>query len=420
MKLINKTIISKNRYDVLLNDNFSEYIKEDFYYIVEDIDISSIPEDVLQIPFILNIAPVIWVSGLIFEIDYMDSNLYNSLQVLKKVFQKLYPEQKFDGELCVSTLSDMKYRVNESKSTQLFSCGVDSVFTLLKHIDENLSLVTLRGSDTDLNDDVGWANVKSLARQYTFSKNNLANYFIASNFKKFLNYKKINSKFKRDWWEFIQHGIGSSCFMALPAFIEGSSIGYIAGGFKGSKANKNISWGSIPEVDESVKWLSFHIIHDGIDFNRQDKIEYITQSMQKVYKKILPLRVCFSIREAKNCTKCAKCFMTMTELLASGNDYKVYGFDIEHSQFIKNIKFALYKSKYKITNPLSLELRLETQEKIRDRLFYKQVGFSDQLIDFLMWMKTFDFYNYYKKQQKIAKRKRFFRNLRKRVKNIFT
>ena len=88
--------------------------------------------------------------------------------------------------------------------------------------------------------------------------------------------------------------------------------------------------------------------------------------------------------------------------------------------FIKNIKNALYKNKYKITNPLSLELRLETQEQIRDRLFYKQAGFSDQLIDFLMWMKTFDFYGYYKKQQKIVQRKNFLRNLRKKVKNIFT
>ena len=420
MNIIDNTTITNNRFEVKITDQLHEYINEDFFYVVEDTNIENIPKEILLIPFIVNIAPIVWLSGMTFSIREMDNNLYHSLNSLKQHLCSLYPDIRFNGEIVVEETINIKYDLQKSKFIQLFSGGVDSVFTLLQNKDSELSLLTVRGSDTALNDNVGWGNIKNMAKKYTTNKQNLKNYFIESNFKVFLNTKKIKKEFKRDWWTATQFGVGTSSFMSILSFLEGSSIGYL--GSSGFPKNKEgfSQYGEVPDIDnDALNWGKFRTEYHGVNFSRHDKVEYIHSTMINTYNRILPLRVFYSTDGAKNCSVCSKCYMTMVALLVSGDDYINYGFNISHTEFIRKIKSDFKNLKYELISPVSLDFRLDTQKRIKDRNNYKELNFSNEMIDFLMWYKEFDLPRYYTKFKKKEAKKRFFRNIEKKITSIF-
>ena len=52
-----------------------------------------------MIPFILNVAPIVWLSNEPYSIDVMDKDLYHSLQKIREVFQMFYPHHAWSGKL---------------------------------------------------------------------------------------------------------------------------------------------------------------------------------------------------------------------------------------------------------------------------------------------------------------------------------
>ena len=150
------TIVGKNKVVVEANDEFSkQFITQNFYAQYDkSIDLTQLDTTIVQIPFIMSIIPVVWVSNGTYTIDAMDKDLYYSLQEIKKTFRMFYPEQAWAGELVpkklvTNTIVPVKNSDKPSLGL-LFSGGLDSVDTSMSYIDTKQLLVTVWGSDVPL------------------------------------------------------------------------------------------------------------------------------------------------------------------------------------------------------------------------------------------------------------------------------
>jgi hypothetical protein len=376
-----------------------DYIKNDFWIRVVDADINNVPLEIVMIPFILNIAPVVWISGLTFELDTIDKTLDESLKDLKKSLSDMYPEVEWKGNIVAKNKRENAYSTQENSSTLLFSGGLDSVATSYKHNEETQTLVTVMGADVTLDDINGWNRVQENTKAY--AKNIDAKYyFVESNFIDFLNQNELSSIAKvPTWWGYVQHGMGLSALIAIPAYLSSSSIGYIASSH--SKKFYSKPWGSHPKIDNYIKWANLHIEHDCYDLTRQEKVELVVDRVEKGYPKPY-LRVCYFSTGGENCGQCEKCCRTMTGLVISGTDFRDYGFKETDFELVENTQYGLQSQKFHFDDNALYQWQ-DIQVKIKEHSFYNKRSYSQELLTYIIWLKDFDFQAYKENQEKKKK-----------------
>ena len=98
MDLLSGIRVDKNRYIFIINADLREVFPEDFWYEYSE-PFENLPEWVLQIPLLANVAPVVWLMGLKVQISQCEKTFWDSLLDLKKVFKQLYPQFSWDGEI---------------------------------------------------------------------------------------------------------------------------------------------------------------------------------------------------------------------------------------------------------------------------------------------------------------------------------
>lgn len=416
--LIEDIIIEEDRVTVIITPDLKgKFIKDDFWMEVDNVDLKKFPKDLLLVPFLLNVLPVIWFSGLKFEIESMDANLFDALDDLKQAFKTMYPEVDWNGELFAKEKVKMNYSVNNSNVTLLFSGGLDSVATSYRHLDQYQTLVSIHGSDVELDDSEGWNNVKDGTREHA-NKINASYYFIESNFHEFLNQDFLSNISPNipNWWAYIQHGMGLSGLMAVPAFIEQSAVGYIASSHSGEFIDK--PWGSSPKIDNKIKWSKLHIKHDSYDLTRQGKVSLITEKVNKENQPIPYLRVCYASRGGKNCGHCEKCCRTMTGLSIAGVTFRDYGFQESDLELIHNVKKGLKSQKFNFDDS-TLSFWKDIQSAIKSKDEYMIKGFSPEMIDYIEWVRNYDFNKYKETRPIYIKRKEKIANVIKLIPGLF-
>lgn len=363
-------------------------IKEDFWYSYEGVDLKEIPFEILSIPFILNIAPVIWYSGLKLEIDSIDLVLYNALAILKESIERMYPDIIWSGDIKVNnTISTVNGNRSNFDAIILFSGGLDSITSSFKHIEKKQCLVTICGSDVKLSDAEGWDRVKSDCIEYA-NKFGSKNYFIRSNFASMFVSSKLNEhKSISSWWAYVQHGMALTSFMSIPSFIDNIKIGYI-----GSTHTIDFSekpWGSKPEIDNNVKWQDFDVVHDCFDLTRQMKTQLVVGIVNNKNIKPPKLRVCYSSEGGGNCCKCEKCSRTITSFIIQNIDPKLYGFNVDLREFISNVKFNFLFYRYEFGDN---EVYQWNDICINGP---KGMKYEDRDIkNYISWLKTVNFHKY--------------------------
>lgn len=399
--LIVDTKLMGDKYMIFINDALKiDLFEEDFWIKINGQKLTQVPETVLLIPFYLNVAPVIWVSGLTVTVDCMDTALFYSLIRLKKVLRSMYPTVEWNGEINVNRLVAIDFLAEKNNSILLFSGGLDSVATSYRHHDEKQTLVTVRGSDIALDDDLGWHNVQNATEDYA-QHINADCFFIESNFYDFLNHAYLGniSKAIPLWWAYVQHGMGLSGLMAIPSWFKGASNVYIASSH--SYEFSDSPWGSVPKIDNEIAWFGLNVQHDCFDLTRQGKINLITDRVRRGSSAPY-LRVCYSSRGGKNCCVCEKCSRTMSGLLVSGFDYNNFGFDLLINEFATHVDQAFKGNKF-IFSKSTVFMWTDIQCHIKSKDFYLTEGLSLAAINYLDWLKRFDFVAYESRQAKQAK-----------------
>lgn len=339
--ILNDVIITNNRIDYKYSvegEVQEAFNNKEKFFVEYNYNISNMPESIAIIPLICNILPIIWLFDAEVYIKSCDEDFFNSIEEFKKGYIKMYPDLEFKGKIFAEKL--VKNSITESNGAIcFFSGGVDAFNTLLNHINENITMLTLWGADVTLQDNDGWNNVLKHLKK-TANDFEISYIPVKSNFRTFYNMKKLNEKIyltKKEWWHDFQHGIGIISFAAPISYITKKTTVYFASSFT-AKDIGQYTCASDPTIDNYLKFCDVKVIHDGYEFTRQDKVHNIVEFCRKNNKQI-ELRVCWESTGGKNCCHCEKCYRTMLALFAEGEDPQKYGFEYTRKN-LKKIKYC--------------------------------------------------------------------------------
>ena len=312
------------------------FLGRPLFYAEYEVDLSQVPESILLIPLVANLAPIAWFSGLPLEAPMLDAKFFTALGQVKAVFMNDYPEiLENQSPILVESLIDNN--ISGSKHAMLFSGGVDAYATFFRHQEEGLDLISICGADIPIQDVTQWKRLVDLIDHEplleTHSKQK-----IKANLRDFYTYHVSLLIPTRAWWGAVQHGLALNSLVAPLSTIRGYSRIYIASTH--TEAIK-IKWGSSPEIDNRIAWSNCSVHHDCYEFTRMDKIALIVSMSNRVSRGVC-LRVCYSeLSDGLNCSTCEKCLRTMFGLSLMGVDPSRYGFAPSRDAYSKILQIIL-------------------------------------------------------------------------------
>lgn len=319
-------------YEYEVSDDIKKYFKTPFF-IEYDCSVAEVPESILIIPLLANILPISWLAGFDITINTLDRQFYQAALDIKAVFIKEFPEiLNHSSSLMVNQLVDNTaayHRDKVKKDALLFSGGVDAYASYFNHQQDDMDLILIQGADIPLNDSKQWATAKKNINNEVILQQNHKHY-IAMNCRDFYTYRVKELVYGGGWWGKVQHGLTLTCAVAPLAYKKGYHSLYIAAtdtiGFQ-------VFWGSMPDIDNNVRWAGTQVVHDGYHMHRLDKVESIIQNAERLEKNV-NLRVCYSeLNNGLNCNKCEKCYRTIFALTLFGRNPNHFGFAVDGSVY---------------------------------------------------------------------------------------
>ena len=304
------------------------------FFVEYSADISEIPESIAVIPFLCNTLPISWVWNAEIQVPSCDWDFYHCIEAVKQGYKDMYPSVRFAGTFTAYNIIKNENPRNKGAAA-FFSGGVDAFHTLVEHLEEKPVLLTVWGADIKFEDETGWQKVFQHLEK-TAEEFQLDYVTIKSSFRLFLNDDELNKKVVESgdgWWHGFQHGIGIIGHAAPITCLMGKSTVYFASSFT-SKEKGIITCASDPTIDNHLRFCQVKVVHDGYEFDRQDKVHNITSFSGKTGIAI-PLRVCWQSDGGENCCECEKCWRTILEITAEGADAKEYGFPYTKKQLRK-------------------------------------------------------------------------------------
>ncbi len=323
--------------------HISKYFNSPLKFHVEySEDIEKVPVGIAIIPFVCNVLPIVWLTDSTLELPEIDNDFYRSIDKFKQGYVKMYPMLDFKGKVSPLKIIESKTSTppqQKESSAAFFGGGVDAFATLIAHIAEKPTLMTLWGSDIPLKDTDGWEVVKNHTLK-TAENFGLQAIFVKTNFRELLNYIELNRLVKMsgdNYWHGFQHGIGIIGHAAPLAAKNGFSTIYIASSYP---VNDNTTCASHPDIDGNVRFAGCNIIHDQYEYDRQAKVDHICSFSEKLDEKP-HLRVCWVTTCGNNCCRCEKCLRTMCEIFATGQDPHKYSFNYT-TKDLRNSKMNIF------------------------------------------------------------------------------
>lgn len=336
---------NKITYDYEISGEWKKVFNMDNKFFIEyNFNVSNIPEEIKVIPLLSNILPIAWLYNAEIILEKVDKLFYECLSNVMQGYKNMYPMLDFKQNLSCNYVNECTYK-NSNNVAILFSGGVDSYSTFIAHKDEKPTLITIWGSDIELEDISSW-NIVKKGTELVANEYNLNTCYIKSNFRTFIDCYEIDKDIKNiakdDWWHGFQHGLGILGQTSIIAYEKKLEKIYIASSH--SKKEKNIKCASDPRIDNEIKFANCHVIHDQFEYTRQDKINSIINYYKdKEHKPIL--RVCWQKNaNGENCSECEKCYRTIYGIIAANGNPNDYGFtyNVKKNRQIKNsIKYKI-------------------------------------------------------------------------------
>lgn len=302
------------------------------FWIEYDTDIRNVPEGVLIIPFVANVAPISWFSGCDISVPTLDSNFMESLEELRKVFADFYPKigfNKTDSTIRVDHESEgCSSLVGDGRPATLFSGGVDSLTTYIRHREESPRLIQVKKTEDEY--DGHWEERFQQTQDLAMNEG-LEAHQIHSNFYDVLStyyLKTIHSdSIYFSWWGNIQHGLAYLSVCAPLTVAKNIPRLYIA---STHTEGYDHAWGSHPDIDEKVSWAGVDCVHDGYQLTRQDKWRVIAEYFESYDENIIVQSNCAPPR---NCNSCFQCARNIVGTTLAGTDPEMYGYNVTDEIF---------------------------------------------------------------------------------------
>ncbi len=330
--LVKAKSIHENRIRFFLSAEFSKhYINEPLALTYpREIVLANLPSSIVEIPLITNAIATIWFSGETYIIDEMDEDLYHSLGKIKEFYRRFFYNTRWDGELIPGKLVKNRIRKHDIRSASMFTGGVDSTCTVLRHFDEHPALISLNEPHEQA---AAWA-----------ANHNLTIHKIKTNYSDFLNLSYLN-KASIDitkWFWDTTMGLSWVGMSAPLLYAKGIPKLYIPSGFTWRSFmfpdGQTIEQPASPVIDENLSPIGLHVTHDDFFMTRTDKIKLISNFCSQHNLPKPQLVVCTHHGRANtsytHCNTCFKCYITMLDILAIGDRLRDYGFTLSEKEFI--------------------------------------------------------------------------------------
>ena len=235
----------------------------------------------------------------------VDAMLLHEVREVVRVWRAWYPQM---DDLCIDAPTTSTPSAPGRIAASMFTGGVDSFFTALRHDAGEGTPSTLRisdliyvhGFDIPLANVPAWTHVTeslqraadSLGKRLVLASTNLR-----------------DTRFGATDWPRLSHGaalagVGHALGARYDTILIGSSAGYRDLRF----------WGSHPLTDPMFTSSAVRILHDGAAFMRAEKTEYVSRSAIAMRH----LRICWKSTTGDNCEQCNNCYRTMLALDALG------------------------------------------------------------------------------------------------------
>lgn len=375
-------------YDFSVSHELAPYFSGKPFMIEYPENIEEVPDAIANIPFVCNVLPIVWLTDSELILTELDQSFYDCIPNVRKGYEEMYPESVFAGKITVKQITACEKKAT-GKAAVFFSGGLDSVDTFIAHVDEQLDLISIWGSDIRFDNTKGWNLVHSGIEAYA-QKYQLNDVVIRSCFREFDSEHALGEKFsarlKDGWWHGVKHGIGLLGHAAPYAYLKGLSTVYIAS--SNCPADGPVRCASSPNIDNHVRFANCAVVHDGYAFSRQDKVANVVNYCRSKDDR-LSLHVCWESQSGGNCCKCEKCYRTMAGLLAEGADPREYGF--------KHTRRTVGKMQKRLVNEGALTKFIAQSQwyHIQQRVIRnKEMLMRSPYWHAIAWIETTDFMNF--------------------------
>jgi len=276
------------------------------------------------------------------------------LEEFQRIFNIWFPKKFKRVNIKYDTLEEIQNKDNITAVATAFTGGVDSFYTLWRHLPQNQSIpafqvthgIFVLGWDIDLGDMVRTEKLLSQHRAL-FKRLNLDLIIAKSNVREF-------SRNRIDW--IYAHGgalIGTALVLGslIQRFYVPSTFQY----------NYLDPIGTSPLLDHLLGTASMEIIHDGAATQRFDKIDQLVQLTETFSN----LRVCTNNNYHGgylNCGKCHKCIHTIVYLETIGELYK-------YNVFANPYSFLIFFRWFFLAEISNEALKRFIKRAIRERRF---------------------------------------------------
>jgi len=322
--LISKITIEPNLITAYPSEELSEFLNEPLFIHSEQTDLSNTPEDIACLPFVYNIAPIVWRLGGDWQAPQLSSAAAENLELVRTGMAELWPDYEWNGKIHGSSKNSKQTSHNPAL---LFSGGLDSTFSAMQLVEKKPTLITIHGGrDLQLADENAWASVEKATAKFANS-HQLDSIQIKSNFTSTLTDKvdQLCPDLPASWWASIQHGLGLAGVAAPVMFAAGSDELYISATHT---TGHQAGWGSHPKLDGVLNWGAAKANHFGYDYDRTQKIQALADLAEKKHYSIPELIVCTRRNRQGNCMRCPKCLRTMGSVLVNDLDPNSFGFEL--------------------------------------------------------------------------------------------
>ncbi|MEP7158672.1 MAG: hypothetical protein ABI797_04540 [Chloroflexota bacterium] len=285
-------------------------------------DVSALPREVAVLPFLWTIASVVWATGARFELETLPESVVESMAFIRGLLRRMYPSLAWDGEISArNQVADPPMSTPRFAEAVMYSGGVDSIYSALRHRGPQTLLVSVWGADIALRDGKRWARHEADARGFAGQHaGGLA--IVRSNFRD-LNYVRVNDLTDevRRWWIDVQFSMALTGVAAPLLHLNGIPTLHLAGGLPRDETTL-YRHASSPLLDHRIALAGPHVHHDGAQVNRHPKVDLIVQMTDGA-----PVRVCHVGHGADmNCGRCRKCIRTQAAIYIAKGDPCPYGF----------------------------------------------------------------------------------------------
>ncbi|MDB2272859.1 hypothetical protein PM032_17995 [Halorubrum ezzemoulense] len=407
--------VSENRARIryTAEGGLGRFFNTETFYVEYSSDISDVPTEIVLIPLLANVAPVCWATDSEIHVPSIDAEFVDSLEEVRDGFSELYP--MFTGSSSIHGERVNMQANGSGESGMLFSGGVDSLATFIRHRDEKPTLFLAQGIDIDLDQDSAWNRTLNYAKNFADTYDTEVQ-TMKTNCYSFVSRQMLSAHFGEEitdnsWWSGVQHGMGLLGLCAPIAYKQGLSDLYI-----GSTHTESFDrpWGSHPKVDNQVFWRGTQCHHDSHDITRQQKIQVIADHSEDKNSS-LQIRSCFNSSDGGNCGVCEKCCRTIIGLDLVDVVPSDYGFPVElDQQYYDHVQMGFEDGRWRLGYD-ELYMWTDLQNHITEEVLSK----SGPRADFYRWLSSLNLREYRQVRSTSTKNRLLWWTARKVPKPVF-